>query len=170
MKNIFANKLRTAVATFCLNIVLGCLLFGQTTNVPASTQHNIATDSVAVRSVINTLFSGMLSSDSTVVRNCFHTEARLCTTGEQAGKPFVRVESISGFVATVGKTPKGVLDERLSSMTIHIDQNLATVWTPYQFYAGGKFSHCGVNAFQCVRTDQGWKILQITDTRRKTCQ
>jgi hypothetical protein len=132
-------------------------------------QNANTTDSLAVRTLINTLFTGMQNADSAMVRDCFHAEARLCTTGEQANKPFMRVESIPNFVATIGKTPKGVLDERLTSMTIHVDQHLATAWTPYQFYAGGKFSHCGVNAFQCVRTDKGWKILQVTDTRRKNC-
>lgn len=133
-------------------------------------QSTATADSLAVRTLINKLFTGMQSADSIAVRECFHAEARLCTTGEQANKPFMRVESIPNFVATIGKTPKGVLDERLTSMTIHVDQHLATAWTPYQFYANGKFSHCGVNAFQCVRTEQGWKILQVTDTRRKVCQ
>lgn len=131
---------------------------------------NVHADSLAVRNVIEQLFIGMKNSDSTAVKSCFHTDARLCTTGEdRTGKPFMRVESIAGFVQTIGKTPKGVLDERLQSMTVMIDQHLATVWTPYQFYANGTFSHCGVNAFQCVRTDAGWKILQVTDTRRKVC-
>ena len=32
---------------------------------------------------------------------------------------------------------------------------------------GKRFSHCGVDAFQLVKTAAGWKIFQLSDTRRK---
>ena len=35
---------------------------------------------------------------------------------------------------------------------------IATVWTPYDFWIDGKFSHCGIDAFDLVKTDEGWKI------------
>jgi hypothetical protein len=34
---------------------------------------------------------------------------------------------------------------------VQIDDNLAAVWTEYEFYVGKNFSHCGVNAFQLVK-------------------
>jgi hypothetical protein len=37
----------------------------------------------------------------------------------------------------------------------------------YTFYVGDQMSHCGVNAFQLMKTTEGWKIIGITDTRRK---
>jgi hypothetical protein len=40
------------------------------------------------------------------------------------------------------------------------------VWTPYAFYYDGNFSHCGVDSFQLARTAEGWKVVQIADTRR----
>jgi hypothetical protein len=39
----------------------------------------------------------------------------------------------------------------------------------YAFYLDDQFSHCGVNAFQLVRMEAGWQIIQITDTRRREC-
>jgi len=50
---------------------------------------------------------------------------------------------------------------------ILIDSQLASVWTDYKFYIGDKFSHCGVNSFQLVKLNDGWKIVYIIDTRRK---
>jgi hypothetical protein len=38
----------------------------------------------------------------------------------------------------------------------------------YSFFAGPRFSHCGIDAFQLFRGPGGWKIFQLTDTRRRT--
>ena len=80
-------------------------------------------------------------------------------------------EKVEDFVSSIPKYPKGSLDERIEFETIQIDQMLALVWTPYKFYFNNQFSHCGINCFQLVRFDSGWKIQSIIDTRRKTsCQ
>jgi hypothetical protein len=79
----------------------------------------------------------------------------------------VRAESVNDFAAFVAKSKKGIADERIEFGTILVDDNLASVWTPYQFYYDGKFSHCGVNSFQLVRGGEGWKIQYLIDTRRK---
>lgn len=50
-----------------------------------------------------------------------------------------------------------------------MDGPLATAWTPYAFYLGDTLSHCGTNAFQLAKLKDDWKIIQITDTRRKDC-
>ena len=50
------------------------------------------------------------------------------------------------------ETPhKEVWDERIVDYKIEIDENLAQVWAPYEFYLDDKFSHCGVNAFQLIK-------------------
>ena len=49
-----------------------------------------------------------------------------------------------------------------------IDDDLAQVWTDYAFYAGEKFSHCGIDAFQLIRGSDGrWRIINLIDTRRQ---
>ena len=49
---------------------------------------------------------------------------------------------------------------------VHIDGPLATVWVDYWFFAGPRFSHCGVDAFQLVKGAGRWRIFSIVDTRR----
>src|SRR3982751_1524332 len=46
--------------------------------------------------------------------------------------------------------------------------SMATIWTPYDFYRSGKFSHCGINNFTLVRLDGKWKIRNIVFTVEKT--
>jgi hypothetical protein len=50
------------------------------------------------------------------------------------------------------------LRERIWSPDVRIHGSIATVWAPYDFWQDGKFSHCGVDAFDLIKTDDGWKI------------
>jgi len=115
------------------------------------------------------MFDGMRKGDSTMVRGVFEKNARLQTTWTSPeGKPMIHTEdSMNGFVKQVGTPHPEMWDERIKSYEVRIDDNLATVWTPYEFYIGDKFSHCGINAFQLFKSASGWKIIHITDTRRK---
>ncbi|MBA2746417.1 MAG: nuclear transport factor 2 family protein [Flavisolibacter sp.] len=125
-------------------------------------------DEESVKHVINNLFDGMRNADSASVRQCFHADARLQTVlKNQAVKLRVGEESVNNFVRMIGMPHEKIYDERIKFDMIQIDGDLAVAWTPYSFYIGSDFSHCGVNAFQLVRTEKGWKILSIIDTRRK---
>jgi hypothetical protein len=84
--------------------------------------------------------------------------------GEQTA---LEVENPSEFLQAVGTPHAEVWDERIRFEQVLIDANLASVWTPYQFYLGSKFSHCGYNSFQLVKMAGGWKIAHIIDTRHK---
>jgi hypothetical protein len=86
------------------------------------------------------------------------------------GRTWTKNEDADAFASYVGKQQPGVLDEQIRFESIRMDGPLASVWTPYSFYAGGKYSHCGVNSFQLVRFPDGWKIQYIIDTRRKLCE
>lgn len=125
-------------------------------------------EEMAVKVPIQQLFDGMKKSDSALVRQSLMPGARLESIAKnKSGEVTVRSDSFEGFLKSIGKATPGDLDERLSAVDIRIDGEMATAWTPYKFYFKGNFSHCGVNAFQLVKTAAGWKILSIIDTRRK---
>ena len=122
----------------------------------------------SVKNTINLLFEGMKNSDPSVLKKAFSDSAILQTIGRnKEGKTIIRNEKIDAFAESVSKAPKGALDERIQFETIKIDGPLAIVWTPYQFYYDGKFSHCGVNSFQLVRINGEWRIQYLIDTRRR---
>ncbi|GIS78705.1 MAG: hypothetical protein CM1200mP14_02710 [Gammaproteobacteria bacterium] len=49
---------------------------------------------------------------------------------------------------------------------------IATVWTPYDFYTGGEFSHCGIDVVTLLHTQEGWQIMSLDWTRQQppACQ
>lgn len=120
-----------------------------------------------VKNTISTMFLGMKNGDSVLVKSCFTDSAILQTISNKNNIVEIKNENISKFLQTISSLPKGFADERISFKNIKIDNDLASVWTPYQFFANGKFSHCGVNSFQLVRLKGLWKIQYIIDTRRK---
>ena len=121
----------------------------------------------AVKVVINALFEGMRRSDSTGLKAVFAPGAILQTIASKDGKVSVRTDVVANFITAVSKPQGVILDERIIFGAILVDGALASVWTPYKFYLGEKFSHCGVNSFQLVKLDGSWKIQYLIDTRRK---
>lgn len=126
------------------------------------------TDEQKVTERIQQLFSAMYNGDSAAIRSCFTEKAMMQTIAfDKSGKPVVQNGSVESFSSFVGKQTKGTADERIKFDGIKVDGDLATAWTPYEFYYQQKFSHCGVNSFTLFRENGEWKINYIIDTRRK---
>jgi len=54
------------------------------------------------------------------------------------------------------------LVERGFDPTVLVSGPVAMIWYPYDIYVNGEWSHCGVDIFNFVRTDEGWKINSMT--------
>jgi len=125
----------------------------------------------AVLAVVKALFDGMRKGDSAAVRAVFHADAQLTTAIVRNGAPSVEVDSLVPFLRAIGTPHDVVWDERTHDEEVRIDGTLAQVWAPYEFHAGPTFSHCGVDAFMMAKTTAGWRIIALSDTRRRTgCQ
>ena len=124
-------------------------------------------DEVEALAVVYRLFDGMRARDRATLESVFHEKARLMSAGSRDGEPTVGETPIDGFIESIVTSEGAILDERLYSPEVRVDGNLATVWVEYDFFRGEEFSHCGYDAFQLAMTAGGWKIIQITDTRRR---
>lgn len=134
----------------------------------ASFSGNAQTSEDSVKAVVNNLFAAMKNSDATALQAVFADSAILQTI-TAAGR--IRNEDVKAFVKQISSLPKEAADERIKFDMVKVDGSLASVWTPYQFYYNGQFSHCGVNSFQLVRLNGSWKIQYLIDTRRRQgCQ
>src|SRR5688572_3468186 len=115
---------------------------------------NAQTAEDSIKTTINTLFTAMKNADAALFRTVFSDSAIMQTIARnKEGKTQIRSESVNNFAGFISKLKKDSADERISFETIKIDGPLAIVWTPYNFYYNGTFSHCGVNSFQLVRFD-----------------
>lgn len=119
----------------------------------------------AAYAVITTLFDGMRTRDTASMRAAFAPGAALQSVGPNGQ---IRNDPIDGWIGSVAGAPAGlVLDERLGKPVVQLSGNLATVWVDYWFFAGDRFSHCGVDAFVLAKTEGAWRILSVADTRQR---
>ncbi len=131
-------------------------------------QTDISRDSLAVHQVIITMFDGMREGDSAKVSSVFRKDVRMFTAyRKDTGEPVLHEGKLSKFLIAIGTAHDEIWDEKIYNTTIQIDGDIAQVWTDYSFYLGETFSHCGIDAFQLVRKNNKWRIINLMDTRRK---
>ncbi len=116
------------------------------------------------------LFEAMRTRDEGALRALFLPEGRLLSTFLKEGKPTLRVLTVDAFIRLVMETPEP-FDERMASVEVRVDGEVATLWGPYAFRVGKRLTNCGINALHCVRTPEGWKIAEVLSTiRREGCE
>ena len=151
-------------------LLVACAINPATTTATAPAAPDAITqqaDETAVRDVIKRLFDGMRTRDTTMMRSVFHEEARMYGVGQNGA---IRVTMPGQWISGVaGAAADLVLDEVLHDVEVRIDGNLATVWAYYDlFVSADRFSHCGYDAAQLLKSSNGWKIVAIADSRRQT--
>ena len=76
-----------------------------------------------------------------------------------------RATSVRSFAEhlerTAGAEPGPGYLERMWDQTVLVEGDVAVVWTPYDFWLGGEFSHGGVDVITLLRTDEGWRIASF---------
>ena len=129
-------------------------------------------DTVATRkdvmAVVNKLFDGMHAKDTAVIRSTLHPAVALISAGQRPTGPIIEVDSVTAWLRSIATPRPESLDERIFNEKVQVDGTLASVWVDYSFYIGPKLSHCGVDAFQIAKGLDGWKIIALADTRRRT--
>jgi len=145
-------------------IALAVLSAGLAT--PATAQD----DRAQIIAVVNRMFDGMRTKDTAMFRSTWIPGGKVFGLRvRQDGTSFVQQTSEQEFAAFIARDQRPFL-ERTFDHEVRIEREMATVWTPYDFWVNGQFSHCGVDAFQLLKTADGWKITSITDTfQREGC-
>ncbi|WP_374504854.1 nuclear transport factor 2 family protein [Flavobacterium sp.] len=121
-----------------------------------------------VKNVIETFFQGFHAKDSIVMKSvCSDKLILQSIISNVKGNKLIN-ENSKDFYRSIATIPVATLfEEKLLDYTIQVDGAMAHVWTPYEFFINGKFSHRGVNAFTMYKENENWKIVYIIDTRRK---
>lgn len=152
----------TVVVGLVMVLVAGACAAGLPPATAGSAQQ---TEEAAVRAVVDRLFDGMRSRDTTMMRSVFAEEAQFYGVGQDGG---VRITTPSEFIASIAGAPEGLLiDEVLHDVEIRIDAGLASVWTYYDLFLSDDFSHCGYDAFLLLKVGGAWKVVALADTRRQ---
>jgi hypothetical protein len=156
-----------AAALGCAALLLLATACAPRATIPAQPVVTPAADELEVRAAIERIFEGMHEADTAKVRSVFAPGARFAGLAAPAGaaEATVRYQEVDGWIRAIGQSG-GTWEERIYDLEIHLDGNLAVAWVPYTFLQGGEISHCGVNAIMLLRAAEGWRVTQLSDTRR----
>lgn len=122
-----------------------------------------------IKNTIKTFFEGLHKGDSAIANSVLHKDLKLQTTfTNKQGEKHLKTETKEQLLINIAsKKPEQTYLEKLLSWDIKIDGNLASVWTPYEFYFNNNFSHCGANSFQLFNNNGKWEIIYLVDMRRR---
>ncbi|MGQ0542169.1 MAG: hypothetical protein ACT4O9_10035 [Blastocatellia bacterium] len=140
-------------------IILSIILAASITSLFAQKQD----DKSAALAVVNKLFDEMAAANAAGILATGTAENQLVAVRKlKDGKS--RVDVINGEAFTRFFTKPGVIKEVMYDPKVEVSGDWAMVWGRYVFFVGDKLSHCGINQFNLVRTDSGWKIANGAST------
>lgn len=112
------------------------------------------------------LFKAMREKNQENIRGLFLPEGQLVALDKPPdGKGFSNPRTFfaEGFAKNIANV-KGEIIERMQDKKVEITGDLAVVSGRYTLHIGEKFSHCGINTFNLLRTENGWKIINAAST------
>lgn len=128
-------------------------------------------DKTIIKTTLQNFFKGFHKGDIILLKTTIHNDIQMQSASKNSKGESILTTTPDAFKTLIkfaeNIQPTDDYFEKILSYTIKIDGNLASVWTPYEFYIKGVFSHCGVNSFQVLKQNNTWKIIYIIDTRRK---
>ena len=121
-------------------------------------------DKTAALAVVNQLFTEMAAANPQGIIDLHTPESQLAAIRKtKDGK--MRLDVIDRDAFSKLFTDKtAVIKETMYDPKVVVDGDWAMVWGRYVFWVSGKVSHCGIDQFNLVRTDTGWKIANGAST------
>ena len=126
------------------------------------------TERDAVLKTVQAFFDTMAAKDVEGARAILQPQGRFHAMRIRDGKPEVRGFSNEEYFADL-KASKQQMRERIWEPDVRVSGLIAAVWAPYDFWLDGKFSHCGVDQFDLIKTEDGWKIAGGVYTVEAKC-
>lgn len=114
-------------------------------------------DKAAVLAVVKKLFDEMAAANAAGILSTSTKESMLVAV-QKLRDGTTRIDNITGEQFTKFFTKPGAVKEVMYDPKVEVSGDWAMVWGRYVFFAEGKLLHCGINQFNMVRTEQGWKI------------
>ena len=137
--------------TIAVTLIFAVAAFGQ------------ADDKKAVLAVVNELFTHMRGANAAGILATGTPENQLVGIRKtKEGK--TRIDVITADAFSKFFTKADGVEEVMYDPKVEISGDWAMVWGRYVFFIGDKISHCGINQFNLVRTEAGWKIANGAST------
>lgn len=114
----------------------------------------------AVLTVVTNFFDALEKQDTVAFRKVSLHESVYYSIRDVENSIRIATQTPSKFAIK----PDRIITERMkdTGVIVHIDQRIASVWAPYDLWINKVFSHCGVDVFTLLKTEDGWKISSLS--------
>ncbi len=143
-------------------VVVSLLVIGAAT-VPGEARGQ---DEAGALAAIEQIFEGMRTADPDMVRAVFAPDARFAMLDTRNGPVSIQVQGVDRWIEGIANSA-GSWNEQIYDVEVRVDGSMASAWTPYTFYLDGEVAHCGINSIELLHDGEGWKVTQLSDTRRR---
>lgn len=117
---------------------------------------------------VQLFFDALEKQDTVLFKSILLTNGQVWAISEKENAAKYSMRQFSDFMKTL-INPARVIQERMLSSEVKIHNRIAMAWVPYSLDISGKFSHCGVDLFTFLKTDEGWKIATAAYTIEQDC-
>ena len=118
----------------------------------------MATDEEDVIAVANEALARITAEDNAGLAELMIEEAMIYIGLVEDGNYSIRTRT---YADTRDRSFEADLVERGWNPTVLVSGNIAVIWYPYDIYVDGEWSHCGIDAFNLIRTNAGWRIATL---------
>ena len=151
-KYTFARAERYTRPMYRLTLFFSCTL-------TASLLRGGAPESSPVQAA-QSLFDVMTKHDAEAGKKLFIPETTMSSVHDDGKATVVPAEQ---WLTRIGSSKDSLL-ERMWNPQVLQHGAIAVVWGSYDFHLNGKFHHCGVDSFNLIKTEAGWKIASVSYT------
>jgi len=139
------------------------LLFLITLSIQSFAQEINHQDKREVLQKVQQFFDALEKQDTILFKSILLTNGQVWAISEKENAAKYSMRQFGDFMKTL-INPARVIQERMLSSEVKIHNRIAMAWVPYTLDISGKFSHCGVDLFTLLKTDEGWKIATAAYT------
>ena len=126
-----------------------------------------AADRDAIVGTVQALFDALETGDVDLLNSVLDADVVMQFWEERADGTTNEGRSTVEGLGTRIATAEEPLIERMWDPEVRLSGALASVWTPYGFYIGETFSHCGVDQVTLMRDGDGWRVVALNWTRQQ---
>lgn len=117
-----------------------------------------ADDKADMLAIADAALVNITAEDSAGLAGLMLEEAMIYVGDIYEGNYRVRTRT---FAETRDRVFEVDLVERGWDPTVLVSGTIGIVWYPYDIYVDSKWSHCGVDIFNMIRTEDGWRIAAL---------
>lgn len=131
----------------------------------------VATPAVAaprddVLAVVDAALKAVNTGDAALIEQVMHPGALIVAQNYDKTSDTLktRTMTLADMAASFRAPGRRPVDERILTPTVHIQRDLAHVWSPYTIDIAGQRLHCGIDSFGLAKIDGAWKLTSLTWT------